>query len=87
MTDMTFDDLKFRTHSLGYGVQARVDFPNGYGASVVKLPGSYGFETGKYELAVLEGDHLTYNTPIASDVVGNCTPEDITDLLARIEAL
>ena len=86
----TFADLKFvsRTHG---GQQARVFFPNGYGASVVIGPYSYGGPDGLYELAVLEGNEsksgLTYDTPITDDVEGHLTPYAVTELLGRIESL
>lgn len=89
---MTFEDLKFETHSAGLGgIGARVFFPNGYGASVVKFYGSYGYEQGLYELAVLAGDaagwNLTYETPITSDVEGHLSEDDVTKLLGEISAL
>lgn len=31
----TFNDLEFYTHRTGFGKQARMDFPNGYGVSVI----------------------------------------------------
>lgn len=75
----------------GMGTQAKVFFPNGYGASVVRGPYTYGGSKGFYELAVLKGTEagfdLTYDTPITDDVVGYLTADDVTDLLAKIEAL
>ncbi len=68
----TFKDLEFKEHPnhLG-GVQAVITFDNGYGASVVCTPHTYGGDRGLYELAVLGKDgHLTYDTPITNDVIG-----------------
>jgi hypothetical protein len=49
----TFKDLEFNEHPNGMGgVQAKIQFPNGFGASVVKTPFSYGGKNGQYELAV-----------------------------------
>ena len=66
-------------------------FTNGYGASVVTGPYTYGGDEGLYELAVLEftGDKhaLCYTTEITDDVIGYLTEEDVQDILARIEAL
>ena len=46
---------------------------------------------GLYELAVLKGtpgkDALCYTTPITDDVVGHITPDEVTELLGKIEAL
>jgi hypothetical protein len=66
-------------------------FANGYGASVVKGPYTYGGSKGKYELAVIvfEGDtwHLTYETPITTDVIGYLSVPEVAELLVRIAAL
>jgi len=36
------------------GERKLFEFDNGYGASLVKCPGSYGYEQGLWELAVLK---------------------------------
>jgi hypothetical protein len=89
---MTFDDLTFSFLGL-QGEQAKVMFDNGYGASVVRGPYTYGGDLGLYDLAVLakteggKGRTLCYDTPITNDVIGHMTPEDVTATLAKIEAL
>lgn len=85
----TFKDLEFKSHPnhLG-GVQAVITFDNGYGASVVCTPHTYGGDKGLYELAVLGTDgHLTYSTPVTNDVMGYLRPEDVTDVMAKIQQL
>jgi hypothetical protein len=63
-------------------------FDNGYGASVVVGPHTYGGEDGLYELAVLGKDgHLTYETPVTSDVEGYLSEDDVTKLLEQIQNL
>lgn len=66
-------------------------FENGYGASVIQGPYSYGGGEGLYELGVIvwEGEKygLTYDTPITDDVLGYLTPEEVDEALSRIEAL
>ena len=84
---MTFGDLDFGSRSGVSGIQARVTFDNGYGASVIRGHGTYGESDGLYELAVVKGEQLCYDTPVTSDVEGYCTPEMITALLEQIEAL
>lgn len=71
------------------GTQLVFRFPNGYGASLINGPGSYG-----YELAVTKfygpGDddwHLCYDTPVTSDVLGWLGPDDIEAALDQINAL
>jgi hypothetical protein len=63
-------------------------FDNGYGASVVVGPYTYGGEDGLYELAVLDSNgKLTYETPITSDVEGYLTEDEVTKLLEQIQLL
>lgn len=84
----TFNDLIFNKLPDGMGIQCRITFPNGYGASIVKGPYTYGGRDGLFELAVLGPDgQLTYDTPITDDVVGYLTEDGITALLAEIELL
>lgn len=86
-----FSDLEFKPRKDGdfdSGVQAQIEFPNGYGASVIRGRFSYGGDQGLYELAVLNahGD-LTYDTPVTDDVEGYCSEQRITELLQQIAAL
>lgn len=70
------------------GVQTLYQFPNGYGASVVSTPYTYGGEDGLWELAVLNRHGtLDYSTPITSDVLGWLTPEEVEVKLIEIAAL
>ena len=84
-----FKDLEFVKHpSHIEGVQARIQFDNGYGASVVKTPYTYGGDRGLYELAVLDSEgHLTYATSVTDDVIGYLRPEDVTDVMEKIQQL
>jgi hypothetical protein len=82
---MKFNELEFVDKLMGR--QARVTFPNGYGASIVQGPYSYGNEFGLYELAVLKDGVLCYDTPITSDVIGHLSPDAVTELLQQIERL
>jgi hypothetical protein len=85
----TFKDLEFIEHpSHMGGVQSRIQFDNGYGASVVCTPYTYGGDKGLYELAVLDSEgHLTYATPVTNDVIGYLRPEDVTDVMKKIQQL
>lgn len=84
---MKFADLTFKPHPDGVGIQATVDFPNGYGASIIQAPCSYGGEDGLYELAVVHNGSICYNTLITDDVLGHLAEEDIEGILAEIETL
>lgn len=68
------------------------NFKNGYGASVIKSPSSYGFDDDLFELAVLkfENDivhHITYDTPVTSDVIGYLTNDEVLEYLEKIKNL
>lgn len=81
------------THPSTYAIrgeqsQWKFRFDNGFGASVVQGPHTYGRPLGLYELAVLGQDgHLTYDTPVTDDVLGHLTAQDVQDALDRIAAL
>jgi hypothetical protein len=84
----TFNDLEFK-QDIQRGLNAaRVMFDNGYGASVVIGPYTYGGEDGLYELGVLGKDKkLTYDTPVTDDVEGYLSEAQVTDLLIKIQQL
>ena len=75
-----------------FDLQWLFKFENGYGASIVKRFGSFGFEEDLFELAVIKwcGEnkwHLNYNTKITSDVIGRLTSNEVLDLLEQIKEL
>jgi hypothetical protein len=84
----TFSDLEFKPHPMGSGIISRIKFDNGFGASVVKGPHTYGGDRGLYELGVLDSNgQLTYDTSVTSDLEGYLTEEDVTKLLTQIQNL
>ena len=84
----TFNDLEFKPHSNMNGIMSRIEFENGYGASIVKGEHTYGGKDGLYELAVLDSNgDLIYDTPITSDVEGYLSEAQVTDLLIKIQQL
>lgn len=87
MIRYSFSDLKFSPRSMGGGVGARLTFPNGYTASVVRGDNTYGGRSGLYELAVLHDGRIVYDTPITSDVLGHLTEGDVTERLNEVAAL
>ena len=63
-------------------------FDNGYGASVVCTLGSYGATNGLFEVAVLDSNgSITYDTPVAGDVIGWLDFAGVADVLNKIKAL
>lgn len=80
---VSFDDLNFVPYN--NGIAARILYPNGFGASIVRNIYSYGHERGKYELAVINSNgDICYDTEITNDVIGYLIPADITVLLGNI---
>lgn len=69
------------------GIQKTYEFDNGYGASVIRHQGSYGYAQGKWELAVLQGGELCYSTSITDDVIGHLTEDEVESILKQIEEL
>lgn len=75
-------------HPMG-GARLEVKFGNGYGASVIKTPGSYGVELAvlAYEEATGES-RLVYDTPVTEDVVGWIeSPAELVGYLRAIAEL
>jgi hypothetical protein len=83
----TFKDLEFRPHPYEKGVHAIIEFNNGYGASIIKTPTTYGGASGLYELAVLKDDDICYTTPITNDVLGWLNEQEINNILLDIQNL
>lgn len=87
----TFNDLVFGQHinpNITDTKQARMQFDNGYGISVV-LGGegiySNGFDT--YEVAILYNDELCYDSGLCDDIFGHQTENEITELMEKIQLL
>lgn len=91
-TRIKFEPMLERPHPLG-GVQRVYRFPNGFGASVIRAPFSYGNEEGLWELGVLKFNEdgsnwsLCYDTRITDDVEGRLSDEAVEKLLKRIKRL
>jgi len=85
----TFKDIEFKINPMGsdFGIVSRTQFDNGYEVSVVKSPHSYGGDKGLYELAIFKDGDICYDTPITDDVIGYLRPEDVTDVMERVEKL
>ena len=75
----TYDGLVFRM---------RVQFDNGYTASVISGYGTYGNEETPYELAALYNDEFDYFNPITGgDVVGYLTIDEVITKCKQLSKL
>lgn len=91
MTLKTFNDLEFVENGDSFK-RARIQFDNGWCASVVIGPYSYGGDSGLYELAFLDEDgNICYDSELDAatrwGVFGFLSEEDVTKLLAKIQLL
>ena len=75
------------TNDFNGGIQKVYQFPNGYGASVIKHEGSYGGSDGLWELAVLKEEELCYDTSITNDVLGRLNDPEVDNYLRQISQL
>lgn len=83
-----FDELEFKPHGAGMGgTHARIDFENGYGASVITGRMFYTSPRKPYELAVFKDGSLCYDTPITDDVIGYLTEKEVNGYLNQIKQL
>lgn len=84
----TFEALNFTPHPMGIGEQCIVQFPNGYAASIVRGPHTYGGSNGLFEIAIFDKEgNITYDTPITDDVLGHLTEQDVEKTLIDIKNL
>ena len=87
----TFNDLQFKNHpgsttDFNMGIVSRLEFDNGWSVSVVKGQHTYGGDKGLYELAVFKDGEMHYDNAVANgDVVGYLRPEDVTDVMIKIQ--
>lgn len=89
---MDFKEFIFLDREINGGNQVIYKFGNGFGASVVRHPGSYGYREGLYELAVLkfnEGNKwsLCYTTEITDDVLGWLSFSEVEETLNKVKEL
>jgi len=72
---------------MNFGYQTFVNFDNGYTASVVSNDMSYGGDRGLFEIAILYGSEMVYDTPVTNDVIGFLDFEGVVQTLEKIKQL
>lgn len=98
----TFDDLVFEQWPAGapqeqkyYSMdpyykdsrQAKMEFPNGWGISVLFGERFYSDGVSTYEAAVLRHGKVCYSTPITDDVLGWKSRAEISRIMEEIQKL
>ena len=94
---MQFSDLTFNPHPLKGGRYAKHTFKNGFGVIVSRYTvtlmngvideGSLGSLEGLYEVYITKNGKVTFDTPLADDVIGYLNEDQIDDLLKVVEVL
>ena len=84
---MTVSYTPSQEHESFGGIRRVYRFENNYGASVICHEFSYSSKGHKWELAVLYGDDITYDTPITSDVIGHLSDQQVQKILTKIDQL
>ena len=67
--------------------QAKMNFENGYGISVIFGSMFYSNGIDTYEVGILKDGILCYATPITDDVIGYITADEVTDIMRKIQEL
>lgn len=67
--------------------EKRISFENGYGASIICKPISYGGDAKMFEIAVLKFGKICYDTPVSYDVEGYLDFKDVIEVLHEIREL
>ena len=98
----TFKDLIFKEHYLSKSAkdfpsplkeqclnakQAVMDFPNGYGISVLLGECFYSNGVDTYEIGVIKDGALCYNTDITNDVIGYLSEDEVSKVMKKIQEL
>ncbi len=78
------NEYLIETNDHNGGIQKVYQFPNGYGASVIRHKSSYGYQKGLWELAVLFEGELCYGTEITDDVMGHLNDPEVDNILGKI---
>jgi len=80
-------DLNWKKHPAGLGGErAKVVFDNGYYASILR-GGPFYTSDGTYEVAVMDKNGPTYETPVTDDVLGYLSLDEMHTALNDIKAL
>lgn len=67
--------------------QAKMQFNNGYGISVIRSEIFYSNGIDTYEVAILHNGKLCYDTPITKSVIPYATAGEVSDIMRQIQEL
>lgn len=82
------ESITYTYDTVAQGDSYEAHFRNGWGASIIRHRGSYGWRDGLYELVVLAEQNgvwdIELHSPVANDVCGWLTEDDVISLLIEI---
>lgn len=82
----TFKDLVFEPHPVWKGgYQAKMEFPNGFGISVITGAPEMYCNSDTYEVAVLKNGICCFSTPLTDNVLGYQTRRQVTRIMKAIQ--
>lgn len=83
----TFEDLEFELRfDFWYYSQAIMEFPNGWGLSVIN--GEFAYcDNETFEVAILWHGELDYSTEITDNVLRYQTPREITEVMKKLQKM
>ena len=90
---MYIPEFKFtpiETKTVHGGIQHVFKFDKGYGASVIRHEGSYGYQSGLWEIAPWDSDQLFIGEHLLDwydDVKGHLPWDEVEEILERIKTL
>lgn len=64
-----------------------VTFANGYTISIIRGEYSYGGRDGLFEIAIMVDGEITYETPIANNVIGWLTTDGVASYAREVASL
>ena len=85
---MKLSSLTWKPKPHVFSEQALVEFPNGYGASILRGGAPYTYtQDGTYELAILHRGDLCYDSCLATDVMARLSSSEVETVLTQISEL
>ena len=66
------------------GYRILIEYPNGFGVSIVKSDNSYGHGEDLWDLAVLHIGEITYKTSMTDDVIGYLNEDEVVSFCQTI---
>ena len=82
-----FEDLIFKKHPnpMLNGKQAIMDFPNGWGVSVIIGEDFKSNSVDTYEVAIRKDKKLNFDNELTQDVIGDVYDINVSEIMERVQ--